>query len=346
MDSVFPLFLMLLFLISSPFPSLSSEIQKFTATDDRAAKKNIGFRSPRLLDLVIRDYAVNLFEQMNYRTGELNNVPLPTNFSGIEVDIVKFRCGSLRRYGAKIKEFNLGKNLMINPCVERVIFIRQLLEYNFSDIYYDNYYNLQGYRLVTPVLGLLAYNGGDDIQNSSNPSPFEVRVMADGDPIKVDFTNVTRYNPKIVRDVNVQGKMLYCANFDKQGNVTITSMVAPNVCHINNQGHIGLVIETNQLTSRPTQGRSEEYTRRVSRWKVALGSSIGAGIGAFLLGLLFVAMFIKAKTRSKLEELVRRAYEEEALEVSMVGHVRAPIAPPTRTVPIIEHHYRPPRQNF
>jgi len=31
----------------------------------------------------------------------------------------------------------------------------------------------------------------------------------------------------------------------------------------------------------------------------------------------------------------RRAYEEEALQVSMVGHVRAPTAPGTRTLPRI-----------
>ncbi|KAL0393452.1 UNVERIFIED_CONTAM: hypothetical protein Slati_4311400 [Sesamum latifolium] len=47
-----------------------------------------------------------------------------------------------------------------------------------------------------------------------------------------------------------------------------------------------------------------------------------------------------------MEELERRAYEEEALQVSMVGHVRAVTASGTRTSPIIEHYeYRhpPPR---
>ncbi|KAL9246768.1 hypothetical protein vseg_020262 [Gypsophila vaccaria] len=343
MAPVFPLFFTLLFLISSPFPSLSSKTEKFSATDDRTAKRDVGYRSPRLLDLAIRDYTVEHLEQMNYKTGEVNNVPLPSNFSGIEIDVARFRCGSLRRYGAKIKEFHLGKNVMVNPCVERVIFITQVLSTNFSNLYY-NYYNnnnLLGYELVTPILGLLAYNGGDDLQNSSNPNPFELRVVADTDPIKVYFTNVTRFN-----DV-IRGKMLYCASFDGlSSNVTITSMVAPNVCYINKQGHIGLVIESHRPLGPMSQERSEEYNRRISRWKVALGSSIGAALGAFLLGLLFVAMFVKAKKRSKLEELVRRAYEEEALQVSMVGHVRAPIAPPTRTVPIIEHHYRPPRPYF
>ncbi|KAD4178508.1 hypothetical protein E3N88_27099 [Mikania micrantha] len=47
----------------------------------------------------------------------------------------------------------------------------------------------------------------------------------------------------------------------------------------------------------------------------------GAAIGAFLLGLLLVAMFVKEKKKARLEELERRAYEEEALQVSMAGHV-------------------------
>ena len=113
--------------------------------------------------------------------------------------------------------------------------------------------------------------------------------------------------------------MPYCAYFEGQGKVTLASMVAPNVCEAKKLGHLGLVIKDNGLLDAPDQ-----YTKKMSRWKVALVSSIGAALGAFLLGLLLIAMFVKAKKRSKLEEMVRRAYEEEALQVSMVGHVRPP----------------------
>ncbi|XP_074315960.1 uncharacterized protein LOC141652405 [Silene latifolia] len=345
MASIFPLFTMLLLFISSASPSLSSRIQKFTAMDDRAAAKPATTSlSPRLLDLAIRDLTVSLFDKENFKTGVLNNVRLPTNFSGIEVNAARFRCGSIRRYGANMKEFRLGKGVIINPCLERVIFIKQELGLKFSTIYYNNYNNLQGYELVTPILGLFAYNGGDDLKNTSSPNPFELRVIADKDPIVVDFTNVTRI---ISTKISLQGKMLYCASFGEFGNVTLASLVAPNVCHAKKDGHIGLVINANQASSLG-QGQSEEYNTNssISRWKVVLGSSIGAALGAFLLGLLFVAMFAKAKKRSKLEELVRQAYEEEALEVSMVGHVRAPVAPTTRTVPIIEHHYRPSPRSY
>jgi hypothetical protein len=81
--------------------------------------------------------------------------------------------------------------------------------------------------------------------------------------------------------------------------------------------------------------------KKISLWKVVVGSSVGTAIGVILLGLLLVAMFVKVKKKARMEEMERRAYEEEALQVSMVGHVRAPTATVTRTVPIIEHEYIP-----
>ncbi|KAI4367925.1 hypothetical protein MLD38_016548 [Melastoma candidum] len=107
--------------------------------------------------------------------------------------------------------------------------------------------------------------------------------------------------------------------------------LAPYLCLASGSGHFGLVTEL-----PPVQARRKE-----SAWKVAIGSSIGTALGIFLLALLLVALFVKAKKRSKREEMERRAYEEEALQVSMVGHVRAPIAATTRTVPGIEHGYTP-----
>ncbi|KAL9231058.1 hypothetical protein vseg_006326 [Gypsophila vaccaria] len=331
MGFVFPMFITLLLLISS---ALSSKTEKFTAMDDKPASSTSTNTSlsARLLDLVIRDYMVKLYDENNSSTSMLTNVPLPSNFSGIEVDTARFRCGSLRRYGAKIKEFHLGKDVMITPCLDRVIFIRQVLGLEWSTMYYNSP-SIQNYELVTPLLGLLAYNGGDDLRNASSLNPFELRINADKDPIKVDFTNFTRSNSEI----SLQGRMLHCASFEGQGNMTLTSMVAPNVCHVMKEGHIGLVIESSQPP--PTtldQGRPEDDAKRISRWKVALGSAIGAALGAFLLGLLIVAMLVKAKERSKLEEMVRRAYEEEALQVSMVGHVRPPVPPANRPVPINE----------
>ncbi|PON64059.1 hypothetical protein TorRG33x02_274100 [Trema orientale] len=283
-------------------------------------------RSARLLDLLIRDYTFKSFDA-SFTTGIVHSVSLPPNFSGIGVNIARFRCGSLRRYGAQVKEFHLGIGVTIHPCVERVVIVNQNLGYNWSNIYYENY-DLSGYQLVSPVLGLLAYNAGSDL-NSSNP--FEVGIVAGEKPISVNFENITKVR-------NASGLTPLCAIFDGDGKVSLTKQASPFVCLARKNGHFGLVTEKPSPATLDGDGGRKE-----SKWKVAVGSSIGAALGAFLLGLLLVAMLVRVKKRTRMEELERRAYEEEALQVSMVGHIRAPMASNTRTMPnSIEHEYIPP----
>lgn len=295
---------------------LSSISLAFTKTEAQKIK------SARLLDLLIRDYTFKSYDKY-FRTGTLHNVHLPANFSGITVDTVRFRCGSLRRYGAQVKEFHLKIGVSVNPCAERVMVVLQNLGYNWSSIYYFNY-DLSGYQLVSPILGLLAYNAGTDV-NFSNP--FEVGIQALENPITIDFKNITRVNNEL------GATRPLCASFEGDGKVTLAKEASPYICVAKRHGHFGLVIEK----PSPVQLR-----KKVSQWKVVVGSTLGCAIGAFLLGLLLVAMLVKVKKRSRMEEMERRAYEEEALQVSMVGHVRAPTASGTRTTPTIEHEYIPP----
>ncbi|KAF5734847.1 hypothetical protein HS088_TW15G00342 [Tripterygium wilfordii] len=286
-----------------------------------------GIKSARLLDLLIRDYTFRSYDT-NFGTGIPHTVHLPSNFSGIKVNTVRYRCGSLRRYGAKVSEFHIGTGVIVHPCVERVMVVRQNLGHNWSTIYSSNY-DLSGYQLASPVLGLLAYNAGKNV-NFSNP--FELGIHAAEKPILIDFSNTTRV-------ANISGSKPLCASFEGDGKVTIKNLVSPYVCVATRHGHYGLVIESSTSPS-PSPLPEEVVGGKISRWKVAVGSSVGAAIGAFLLGLLLVAMFVKAKKKLQLEEMERRAYEEEALQVSMVGHVRAPTAAGTRTTPTIEHQYK------
>ncbi|KAF5460755.1 hypothetical protein F2P56_020601 [Juglans regia] len=285
-----------------------------------------GISSDRLLDLYIRDYTFQAHEQHLIRTGILHTVRLPANFSGIRVDMLRLRCGSLRRYGAQVREFHLDVGVTVHPCVERVVVIRQNLGYNWSSIFYANY-DISGYQLVSPILGLLAYNAGSNM-NFSNP--YELGILAEEKPITVDFSNTTKLT-------NMQGNRPYCASFESDGKVTLANQVSPYVCVAKRHGHFGLVIEM----------APEQLRKKISRWKLVVGSSVGAALGAFLLGLLLVALLVKGKKKSRMEEMERRAYEDEALQVSMVGHVRAPTAAVTRTLPTtIEHEYVPSPQEI
>ncbi|KAK7334542.1 hypothetical protein VNO80_26301 [Phaseolus coccineus] len=307
MDSAFGLFLMTFSWVSFTF----------SGSDGQSVK------SAHVLDLIIRDHTFKVILDKNLRTAIPQSVDLPANLSGIGVDAVRFRCGSLRRYGAHLKEFHLGTGVTVHPCIERVMLIRQNMGHNWSSIYYANY-DLSGYQLVSPIVGLLAYNADDDA-NSSNP--FQLGIVAGERPMTIDFTNTTKLNKE-------DGIKPLCASFEGDGRMTLAKAnpSTPLVCVAKRHGHFGLVVE-----SPPDQFRN----RPISRWKVAVGSTIGAALGAFLLGLLLVAMLVRVKKRSRMVEMERRAYEEEALQVSMVGHVRAPTAHGTRTTPIIEHEYRP-----
>ncbi|KAL6986126.1 hypothetical protein U1Q18_019510 [Sarracenia purpurea var. burkii] len=316
MASLFPLTALLIIL-----SSLSFSLSRSQSHDD-----DDGIKSARLLDLLIRDSTFRSYNNNNnkyFRTGAIHAVHLPANLSGIGVHAARFRCGSLRRYGARVKEFHLGVGVIVHPCVERVMIVIANLGYNWSSIYYENY-GLSGYQLISPVLGLLAYNSGDDMSFSG---PFEVKILAGKTSISIDFSNTS----KLIN--NTKGLIPLCARFEDDGKVTLAEQVSENVCAAIGNGHFGLVIESPEVPPEK---------KRATGWKMAVGSSIGAALGAFLLTLLLVALFVKVKKKARMEEMERRAYEEEALQVTMVGHVRALTAPVTRTVPVIEHGYRPP----
>ncbi|XP_039041121.1 uncharacterized protein LOC120179650 [Hibiscus syriacus] len=102
------------------------------------------------------------------------------------------------------------------------------------------------------------------------------------------------------------------ASFEGNGKVTLKNQVSPNICVASRHCQFGLVKSPQSLA-----------VRKKMQWKLVVGCSVGAALGAFLLGLLLVATFVKVKKKARMEELARREYEEEALQVSMVGHIRA-----------------------
>ncbi|CAI0414112.1 unnamed protein product [Linum tenue] len=290
-----------------------------------------------MLDLLIRNYTFS--DNLNMtKTGEMQSVRLPPNLSGVRARAARFRCGSLTRYGARIDEFHLGIGVNLFPCVERVMLITHNFDLNWSISFYSANYNLSGYQLVSPILGLTAYNAGKKTSNNPNSSyPLEVGIRSDqGSPITINFTVAA------IRDDHVDP---LCASFGRDGKtVSLKPPISPYLCGSTSNGHFGLVVKLPPAPPAPPPYAAEDgggggEGGRVVMWKVAVGSSVGSALAIVLLGLLLVAMFAKVKKKARMVEMERRAYEEEALQVSMVGHVRAPVAVGTRTAPIIEHHF-------
>ncbi|GAB2228454.1 hypothetical protein Droror1_Dr00010293 [Drosera rotundifolia] len=318
------LFSLILFLLFLPSPPLSPS----TAAPQHPTQP------PRLLDIFIRDYTIKHSPNTS-KTGVPYPVPLPSDLSDIAVTITRFRCGSLSRYGALINQFRVPIGVTIHPCVERLVVITENLGQSYSSLYYHTF-NFNGYVLITPILGLLAYNAGDDTDHKSNP--FELKIMSGAEnPIKINFTGIVKVNSTNWK----KSQQPYCATFENDGSngnvgrVELVGMVGEYVCGMRKGGHYGLVVEV-EVSAVQVEMKREKG------WKVAVGSVIGAVLGAGLLGLLVVAMVARVKKREKMEDMLRKAYEEEALQVSMVGHVRAPTAARARTWPTLEHHPRAP----
>ncbi|ERM96531.1 hypothetical protein AMTRI_Chr09g16240 [Amborella trichopoda] len=260
------------------------------------------------IDELLQRYAFRAFGR-HPKTALIHPVPLPANMSGIDASAVRFRSGSLRRYGANLSEFSIRRGGVIRPYVRRIVLVRQ----NLGDRS-PQFFNLTGFTLVSPIVGLLVYDASD--LNATNPRALELE--ATGEPISVTFGG--------------EAEAAMCVFFDSQGVMRFLNRSRGGECLTLREGHVGLVV---MAPPSPSRGRGWSST-----WKVVVGSSVGGLLGTVLLGFLLVAL-LKFKKRSMIAEMERRAYEEEALNVSMVGHLRAPTATVTRTMPTIENDYVP-----
>ncbi|KAF3796729.1 hypothetical protein EJ110_NYTH00984 [Nymphaea thermarum] len=285
------------------------------------------FATARSLDALLQTYTFDLFRQ-RVKTGVVYAADLPGNLPGVEAYGIRFRSGSLRRRGASPMEFDFPVGTVVQPYVTRLILVLQNLGNRSAD-YYDYY--PAGFRLVTPVLGFLAY----DAAGSSNPaSQKELDMVATGAAIAINFTSTIRSG---------DDRNALCAFFDVNGTVALGNQTARNVCKSSRQGHFALVtMESPSPPPPPPQppGAAPGRGKKSGKWKVVVGALVGGVVGAVLLVLL-VAAIIRMQKKSKIARMERRAGEEEAFGTKTVGQARMPIASAMRTAPAIENDYRP-----
>ncbi|KAL6986124.1 hypothetical protein U1Q18_019491 [Sarracenia purpurea var. burkii] len=87
---------------------------------------------------------------------------------------------------------------------------------------------------------------------------------------------------------NTKGLAPLCARFEDDGKVTLAEQVYEHICAAMENGHYGLVIELPEVPPEK---------RRVSGWKVAVGSSIEAALGPFLLSLILVVCLLSSRRK-------------------------------------------------
>ncbi|URD77223.1 hypothetical protein MUK42_02709 [Musa troglodytarum] len=278
-------------------------------------------QDPALIDRIVRDSAFRSYLTDHHKTAVVYNVSLPPSVSGATVETVRYRTSSLRRHGASVSEFHVAPGVVVHPHSKRLILVIQNLG-NLSSVY-GSYRNISGFQLVSPVLGLLFYRAAS-IFNSSIPPELEILVTKR--PIAVDFSGLEQ---------STKGRRVLCALFELDGKLSLSNVTRSNACSARSQGHFALVVETIE-----NAGGGEEM--KLSGWKVVVVSVAAGAFSAVLLGLILVAMVTAKWKRLRTAEMERRAYEEEALQISMVGHVRAPAAAMVRTTPRLENDDAPP----
>ncbi|KAE8662796.1 putative protein binding protein [Hibiscus syriacus] len=292
-------------------PTLLAQSSNTNASSTRAAA--------RALDARLQDYAYRAFVQP--KTGVLYNGVVPSNLTGVQIAAMRLRSGSLRTRGvAMYKEFQIPIGVVEQPYVERLVLVYQNLG-NWS----LQYYPLQKYTYLAPVLGLLAYDGSD--LSAKNLPELDLRAFRG--PIKIRFLNVESVP---------EGSVRKCIWFDLHGLVEFSNLTAPNECSTIHQGHLSIVTESISPPTPPPEreGRGSN-SKRI--W-IIIGSVVGGVALLALLGIL-VIWARKCKQRKKMQEMEKAADSGEALHMTTVGDTKAPSATVTRTKPTLEDEYVP-----
>ncbi|CAD6262594.1 unnamed protein product [Miscanthus lutarioriparius] len=274
-----------------------------------------------LLDDVVQEAAEEWYHGRHRRTGVAYPLSLPGSLSGVDATVARFRAGSLQRYGVRrFGEFSLPQGLAVRGrAAAHLIAVRVNLG-NLSSVY-DEYAVGAGYRLASPVLGLMFYG----LARRNGTAALQIDLT--GAAIRVNFS--------VAIPALQPGGAALCLAVGLNGSVTVTDVEeGTNTCNASDQGHFALVVGgAGDGGGSGGGGAGEADIGEVSKWKLALfGAALGAG-GTVLLGMVAVAVVSIQRRKSEMAEMERRAYEEEALRVSMVGHVRAPSAAGSRTTP-------------
>ncbi|KAJ7523760.1 hypothetical protein O6H91_18G061900 [Diphasiastrum complanatum] len=288
---------------------------------------------------------VNAFSSIgNSRTGEMYNVALPSNLTGVNASAIRLRTGSLRRRGLALKEFLVPPGAAVNITTVRVLLVYR----QFNGI---NVYSPKGYMLVSPVLGIRVY----DAFNLSSKTPMpELDLTATGAPItvRIPFLSMARVSVPL------------CAAFDSNGSVITTNVSSsPNVCSTFQLGDFALVVPASALAPAPQPALSPQSAaspaplgflpqppsespsfsaggkhKGSNTWKIALGSTLG-GIAFLSILALLAFLSLRYREKAKMARMEQEAEHGETLQTAVIRETRAPTAGSSRTRPTLETDY-------
>lgn len=283
---------------------------------------------PDSLDSLIYDYSLKRIE--NGRSGIYYNISLPGNFSGIEISIVRLRSSTLWLRGANFSFFNVPPRTLPRPFARRIALVYSNLG-NLSSFYY----NVPNYTLITPVLGLMAYDT-TNISRKHHNNNGSIGLFPMKDPILVHFPWIEFLS----RNDTMKKK---CVRFGNEGEIEFSNVVAEttNSCVAGNEGHFSIVIPYEEPQPRiEPSSKPKEKSKKQRLWK---WWEIGFGIG--ILGLILLVCFgiflYKVIRKKRIAKMEKESERNEALDSIWIGSSRMPSASGIRTQPVLENSYVP-----
>ena len=295
----------------------------FFSTSFSTSTNKTAHISPGTLD----DYLYNLSSKSIANSDVLYNISLPANFSGMEVSILRLRSSTLWARGANFSSFDIPPRIITMPYVKRIAIMYENLG-NMSSYFYD----LPGFKFLTPVVGLVIYDA-TDVEGRTSPKRLNIALM--GKPIRVSYDHI-----QVPRGRN--SSLLKCVRFEPtSGLVELSDTVSHGVCSSKGPGHFAIALPAvNSTTFSPSPSPSPSFSplpsplRRGRRklwpwtWWVV---GISAGVAGLILAVSISILGYKAFATRKLRRMESKSEKAESLDARWIGNSKLPWASMTRT---------------
>ncbi|GAB4844554.1 hypothetical protein Ancab_037936 [Ancistrocladus abbreviatus] len=272
-------------------------------------------RDPRSLDDFMDNYTSTVLSK--HRTDVIYNISPPSNFSGMEVSVVRLRSSTFWARGANFSYFDIPPKVVVRPYVKRLAIVYENLG-NWS----SSYYELPGYTFLTPVIGFRAL----DASSSTRSMNRKLHLTVYGDPIGILFP---------LLQLTQKSETVKCVRFDPGGSMELSHVVRPNLCTTRAQGHFSIAVPRRIPPPSPASPPSPPSSRRVElrEWWVI---GFVAGLIVLIVLSVTIAMCCKAFGSKKIREMEKQTNKAESLSTTWIGSSKMPSAIMTRTQAILE----------
>lgn len=124
------------------------------------------------LDTRLQDYAYQAFPEKSPETGKVFDGSVPRDLFGIQVSALRLVYASLNKRGQSYKEFEFPVKTKGSPHIKRLVLVYQNLGNRSME-----YYPLNNYTYLAPIIGFRAYDGTD--LKATNLPKYDIRATED-----------------------------------------------------------------------------------------------------------------------------------------------------------------------